>query len=84
MNNPFKGELAKAFDDTVEAYRGKSPLLFNKDGTPNLGNSFSATFWGGYNGLNRGLYRYTTAADKKTLGYAMYRAGQGCKANQPV
>lgn len=81
MRNPFriKGKRDQ-YRMLVDGFNRKAPALFNADGTRNLGNSFIAHFWAGYDGIDRGSRFRPSDADYRARGsYVFYRAGADCR-----
>lgn len=74
---PFKDPAkVNQFMKLVDLYNTKSGHLFTKDGEPSKGNSFSTSFWGGYNGYTVGIFNYSDRESRQTIGYVWYRTGQ--------
>ncbi len=78
MGNNFRNKAMRGqYDEFVRHFETRAKVLFH-EGVPHRGNSWAGTFWGGYAGYDRGAFNFDAAA-KKTLAYAIYRAGQDCR-----
>ena len=80
MSNPFKSALyRRQYDKAVAAYQNKDKFLFHGD-QPHRSNSWAATFWAGFNGIEGGLFRPTDSTYRRSPSYVLYRAGKDCAA----
>lgn len=78
IRNPFKRKFHRdAFAEMVYNWRIKASVLFHKDGSRCMGNSFASFFWKGYDGT-RIAAGFNDRASKEIVGYIYYRAGQEC------
>lgn len=82
IRNPFRTKfMRKGFDEMVAAYAEKRRVLFVRQGVRNRGSSFANFFWHGFDGQKIGG-GFTDRSSRETLMYAMWRAGQACRAHQ--
>jgi hypothetical protein len=78
VRNPFRAKfMREAFDNMVDAYSSRSPLLFAPDGKPHRGNSWAGMFWRGYEGSQVGVW---DRASKQNGSYPVWRAGKEVRA----
>ena len=72
------------YEAALTVFRTRHRDLFLPSGerrrSPNLGSSFAQAFWGGYDNLCVGQYRYP----KNTLAYAYWKAGKDCAEKEPI
>lgn len=80
--NPFKDPVKREqFEQIVKAFESYDTnvnFLFDRNGDRAL-NSFSTSFWLGYDGLKGGLANFSNAKFKQSGDYVFYCAGQTCR-----
>jgi hypothetical protein len=76
ISNPFRNPAHRAaFDECVRSYVAMAGGIRRADGSRVVGNSIATTFWRGFDGV-KGPGHYISRADRETLGYVYWRAGQ--------
>lgn len=83
--NRFRDPIMRSYYDSgVHAYETRHRDLFLPSGerrrAGSYGSSFATMFWQGYDGTVFG--RGWDAAGRKTVGYAVWRAGRDCRAQE--
>lgn len=76
IRNPFRNAAHRdAFNECVRSYVAMTGGIRRADGSRVMGNSIATTFWRGFDSV-KGAGHYVTRADRETLGYVYWRAGQ--------
>jgi hypothetical protein len=78
--NPFRDKTMRAcYDKVIAAYEGNHKDIVTPRGTRHRGNSIASMFWRGYDGIRPEQW---TDADKRTMGWAYYRAGRDVRKRE--
>lgn len=80
IRNPFYSNFMRGnFNGAIEAWEGKTSVLFTGNGQPHRTNAWATQFWRGYNGECIDKWDQTS---KATAGYAWWRAGRSVRARE--
>ena len=74
--------MIKEYEAAKATYASAHRDLFKPDGSQHIGSSFASFFWGGFNGLTKGLFNFSEKPQRNTISYAYYCAGRDCATQE--